>query len=68
MGFLSKFLRWWYGAGKVPGMMAARAQAASEVNGVPVLLTPDRDLPLVDEPTGGKPIVHSNQAFSAKAG
>jgi hypothetical protein len=49
-------------------MMAARAQAASEVNGVPVLLTPDRDLPLVDEPTGGKPIVHSNQAFSAKAG
>ncbi len=68
LNFLSKFLRWWYGAGKVPGMMAARAQAASEVNGVPVLLAPDRELPLVDEPNGGKPIVHSNQAFSAKAG
>lgn len=68
VNFLSKFLRWWYGAGKVPGMMAARMQAASEVNGVPVLLAPDRDLPLVDEPSGSKPIVHSAPGVSAKAG
>ncbi len=66
--FLSKFLRWWYGAGDVPAMMAARMQAASEVIGVPVNMSPDRGLPLVDEPSGPKPIVHSSTGFSAKAG
>jgi delta 1-pyrroline-5-carboxylate dehydrogenase len=68
VNFLSKFVRWWYGAGQVPKMMAHRQQQASQVNGVPVMLAPNREIPVLDEAGPSKPIVHSEQAFRAKAG